>query len=102
QLAPALVPELETLRAEAELARRQQAELFARERWQVASADLLRVLRLDPSARVEPVEPPQLRIELIDLKAPLDDLIPLALTHRPELASQQAHVQATLALLRQE
>jgi MFS family permease len=32
-----LVPELETDRAEAELARRQQAELAARERWRVAS-----------------------------------------------------------------
>ena len=32
----------------------------------------------------------------------VDDLIPIALTYRPELASQQAQVQATLALLKQE
>jgi outer membrane protein TolC len=102
QLAPALVPELESDRAEAELARRQQAELLARERWKVASAELLRVLRLDPAAQVEPLEPPQLRVDLIDLNKPVDDLIPLALTSRPELASQQAQVQLTLTLLKQE
>jgi outer membrane protein TolC len=102
QLAEGIVPELEVVRAEAELTRRQQSELLARERWAVAGTDLLRVLRLDPSARVEPVEPPQLRVELIDVHTPVDDLIPIALTRRPELASQQAQVQATLALLRQE
>jgi hypothetical protein len=102
KLAPALVPELEVFRAEAELARRQQAELLARERWRLAGAELLRVLRLDPSAQVEPLEPPQLRVELIDLDKPVDDLIPVGLTNRPELASQQAQVQATLAPLRQE
>jgi outer membrane protein TolC len=102
KLAPDVVPELETDRADAELARRQQAEFFALERWKVASAELLRVLRLDPVARVEPAEPPHLKIELIDLKKPLDQLVPVGLTNRPELASQQAQVQATLALLRQE
>jgi outer membrane protein TolC len=102
KLAPALVPELETDRAEAELVRRQQAELFARERWKVASAELLRVLRLDPSAQVEPVEPPQLRVELIALDRPVDELIAIGLTNRPELASQQAQVQLTLTLLKQE
>jgi hypothetical protein len=76
--------------------------LLARERWRVASAELLRILRLDPSAQVEPQEPPYLRVELIDLNQPVDVLIPLALTSRPELASQQAQVQATLSLLKQE
>ena len=49
KLAPSIVPELELFRAEAELARRQKTELLARERWKVASAELLRVLRLDPA-----------------------------------------------------
>ena len=57
---------------------------------------------MDPSAQVDPQEPPQLRIELIDLHKPLDDLIPIALTSRPELASQQAQVQLTLTLLKHE
>ena len=95
KLAPALVPDLETDRAEAELGRQQQAELLARERWKTASAGLARVLRLDPDAQIEPWEPPQLRIELIDLKKPVNDLIAIALLTRPELASQQAQVQAT-------
>jgi outer membrane protein TolC len=102
KLAPALVPELETDRAEAELVRRQQAELFARERWKVASAELLRVLRLDPSSQIEPLEPPQLQVELVALDRQVDDLIPIGLTNRPELGSQQAQVQVTLTLLKQE
>jgi outer membrane protein TolC len=97
-----LVPSLESDRAEAELARRQQAELFAQERWRTAGAELLRILRLDPAAVVEPLEPAQLRVVLIDVNRTVDELIPVALTNRPELASQQAQVQATLALLKQE
>jgi len=98
-----LVPALEIDRAEAELARRQQAEFLARERWAVASAELLRIIRLDDgSAQVEPLEPPNLRVDLVDLKRTVDDLIPIALTSRPELRSQQAEVQATLTLLKQE
>src|SRR5262249_31756614 len=73
-----------------------------RERWRVASADLVRVLRLDPSALVEPLEVPHLRVTLVALDKPVDDLIPVALTYRPELAAQQALVQATLVRLRQE
>ena len=102
KLAPGIVPELETVRVETELVRRQQAELLARERGKVAGAELLRILRLDPSAQVEPMEPPHLRVELMALDKPVDDLIPMALTYRPELAAQQAQVQATLALLKQE
>jgi len=101
-LAPAIVPEFELLRAEAELARRQQAELTARERWKVASADLVRLLRLDTAIQVEPLEPAQLRISLIDVHKPLEELLPIALISRPELASQQAQIQATLAELKQE
>jgi outer membrane protein TolC len=101
-LSPLMVPPLEATRAEAELARRQQADLLARERWRTASAELLRVLRLDAAAQIEPVEPPQLRIDLIDLSRPVDDLIVDGLTHRPELTSRQAAVQATIAALRQE
>ncbi len=102
KLAPGLLPDLEVDRVVVELSRRQQAEVGARQRWRVASADLVRVLRLDPLSQLEPVEPPELRVSLIDLTHPVDELIPVALTFRPELASQQALVQATLAQLRQE
>jgi outer membrane protein TolC len=102
QLAPGLVPTVEVSRARTELARRRQAVEAAYERWQVASADLARLLRLDPTAVVEPEEEPHLRVELVNLDCPVDDLIPIGLTHRPELAAQQALVQATLVRLRQE
>jgi outer membrane protein TolC len=102
KLAAGLVPELEATRAEAELARRQQVEELARERWRVCGAELVRLLRLDPTSQVDPIEPPDLRVDLIDPSRTVDDLIPIALTGRPELSSRQAQVQATLAMLHQE
>lgn len=102
QLAGGLVPSIEANRARSELSRRRQAVEAAYDRWQTASADLTRLLRLAPTAIVEPAEPPQLRVELLDLNTPVDDLIPAALVHRPELASRQTLVQATLTRLKQE
>jgi outer membrane protein TolC len=102
QLAPRLAPPVEAVRAATELARNRQAVQKARERWQVSSADLSRLLRLEPSALIEPVEPPHLQITLVDGQQPVDELIRIALTNRPELAAQQALVQATLQRLRQE
>jgi outer membrane protein TolC len=102
KLAPGIVPQLEATRAETEQARRQQAVQLAKERWQVASAELVRILRLDPTTVVDPVEPPHLRVNLIDPSWGVDQLVTVGLTYRPELASRQAQVQATLALLRQE
>lgn len=102
KLAPGLAPAVEINRARTELARRRQAVETASERWEVASAELVRLLRLDPTTVVEPTEEPNVRVELFDTAAAADDLIPLALTHRPELASQQALVQATLVRIRQE
>ena len=84
------------------IGRHRQTVETATERWQTSSADLNRLLRLDPSALAVPMEPPHLQIDLIDLNRPLDDLIPVALTYRPELASQQALVQAALTRIRQE
>ncbi len=102
QLASGIAPPVEVNRARTERARRRQALETAREHWETASAELMRLLRLDPAALVVPLEEPHLRIELVPLTTPVDDLIPLALTSRPELASRQALVQATLARLRQE
>jgi outer membrane protein TolC len=102
QFAREIVPALEAARARAELARRRQAISAARQRWSVASAELARVLRLNPAAVVLPLEPPHLRVTLVPLDCPVDDLIGVALTTRPELAENQALVQATLERLRQE
>jgi outer membrane protein TolC len=102
KLAEGLVAEVDVVRARTELARRRQAVHTARERWQIASAELNRVLRLNPSTLVEPLEPPQLQIPLIPPEISVDELIRFALSNRPELASQQAFVQATLEQLKQE
>jgi outer membrane protein TolC len=97
-----ILAEVDVVRARTEYARRDQALDTARERWRVASAELMRVLRLAPAALVDPLEPPHLRITLVALDKPVDDLIPVALRNRPELAAQQALVEATLVRLRQE
>jgi outer membrane protein TolC len=89
-------------RARTALAEIEDAQASAREQWRVASAELTQVLRLDPSAVVVPFEPPHLRVTLIAPTVPVDTLIPIGLTLRPELASQQALVQAALARIRQE
>jgi len=102
ELAHDLAPPVEVTRARAELARRRQAVHSARERWKTASAELMRILRLDPAALVEPVEPPNLQVTLVGLDKPVDDLIPIGLTNRPELAAQPALVRAALQQLRQE
>ncbi|HZT80334.1 MAG TPA: TolC family protein [Gemmataceae bacterium] len=96
------VPEVEVVRARAELARRRQAVCTARERWRVTSAELIRLLHLDPSAIVEPLEPPHLQVTLVDPRTPADELVPVGLLNRPELAAQQALVRAALEQMRQE
>ncbi|MCZ2342383.1 MAG: TolC family protein [Bacteroidales bacterium] len=102
KLAPDLAPELEINRARTGAARCRQAVETAYERWQVASADLTRLLRLQPGTLVEPAEEPSLSVNLIDPSAPLDELIAIGLTNRPELASYQAVVQAALVRVKQE
>jgi len=102
KLAPEIVPLLEVHRARSDAARLRQARLRSEYNWRAASAELLRVLYLDPTVVVEPLEPPHLQVSLFPLDKPVDDLIPVALTNRPELASQQALVQASLRLLQQE
>ena len=101
-LSKALTPPVEVDRARAEMEETAQAEALALEQWRIASAALMRVLRLDPTATVTPLEPPYLQVTLIAPHEDVDKLIPIGLTNRPELASQQALVQATLVRLRQE
>jgi outer membrane protein TolC len=97
-----LIPPVEADRVRTALADLEQTAATFREDWRLASEDLTRLLRLDAAARVVPLEPPQLQVTLIAPGQPVDDLIPIGLATRPELASQQALVQAALARLRQE
>ena len=101
-LARDLVPAVEVDRARAELADLQQAAVGARRTGGLPGARLTRVLRLNPSAIVVPLEPPHLRITVIPTGYMVNDLIPVGLRNRPELASQRSLVEATLELLRQE
>ncbi|MCE9531935.1 MAG: TolC family protein [Planctomycetes bacterium] len=102
QLAEGLAPPMEATRSRVELARRLQTLATLRENWRSASAELVRLLRLDPAAVVEPIEPADMTIRLIEPAIALDDLIAIGLTSRPELAANQAIVQASLQRLRQE
>jgi outer membrane protein TolC len=102
QLSKDLVPKVEVDRARNFVADLEQQATSAREAWRVHSADLTQVLRLDPRAVVVPLEHDHLQLTLIDPARTLDDLMPVALINRPELAAQQAMVQASLAALRRE
>jgi len=102
RLSKDLVPRVEVDRARNMVADLEQQATSAREMWRVHSANLTQVLRLDPRAVVVPLEHDHLQITLIDPARPLDDLIPVGLTNRPELASHQALVQAVAARIRRE
>ena len=97
-----LVPRVEIDRARNLLADLEQEAVTARQNWRISSAELTRVLRLDPRAVVEPLEHDHLQITLIAPDRRLDELIPIGLTNRPELASHQALIQATLVAIRRE
>ncbi|MGH7173991.1 MAG: TolC family protein [Gemmataceae bacterium] len=102
ELSRDLAPSVEVDRARNLLADLEQQTVSARQSWRVASARLTQVLRLDPRAVVEPLEHDHAQITLIDPSRSLDDLIPVGLTNRPELAGHQALVQATLVAIRRE
>ena len=101
-LSQGLVPPVEVNRVKAALAGREQAYSAARGAWGTASADLTRILRLDPSALAMPIEPVFMQVTLISPDDTVDTLIPIGLVNRPELASQRQLVQATLVRLKQE
>ena len=94
--------ESDAARAEAELARRQAELAWATEQVRIASARLVRLLRLDPRLQLKPVNAPLAPLELVDVTHPLGELIDRALANRPEVQEQNALVQAALARLRQE
>jgi outer membrane protein TolC len=102
QLSKEFVPKVEVDRARNMLADLEQRAVSARQEWRVQSANLTQVLRLDPRAVVEPLEHDHAQVTLIDPGRALDELMPVALTNRPELASRQALVQAMVAQIRLE
>jgi outer membrane protein TolC len=101
-LARDLVAEIEVNRAQALLSDLRQQVAAEQADWRITSARLTRVLRLNPAAVVVPLEPPHLQVALISPTAGLNDLIPVGLSHRPELDSQRALVDASVERVRQE
>jgi len=97
-----LVPKVEVDRARNMLADLEQRAVSDREQWRVASADLTQVLRLDPRAVIVPMEHDHVQVTLVDPGRSLDDLMPVALANRPELASREALVQAAQTRIRRE
>ena len=67
------------------LADLEQQAVSARQEWRVQSANLTQVLRLDPRAVVEPLEHDHAPDHPDRPGRTLDDLMPIALTNRPEL-----------------
>jgi outer membrane protein TolC len=102
QLSRELVPKVEVERARNMLADLEQRAAEARQEWRVQSANLTQVLRLDPRAVVEPLEHDHAQITLIDPARTLDDLMPIALANRPELAAYKALVEAAVQAIRRE
>jgi outer membrane protein TolC len=102
QLSRELIPRYEVDRVRNVVADLEQRAATSRQEWRVESANLTQVLRLDPRAVVEPLEHDHAQVTLIDPGRGLDDLMPIALTNRPELASQKALLEAAGTAIRRE
>ncbi|GIW82266.1 MAG: hypothetical protein KatS3mg105_4073 [Gemmatales bacterium] len=89
-------------RARADLSQRRREYYRAQENVHFVSAELVRLLRLDPNTVLIPLENQPVPIEIVSEREPLPDLIAHGLTNRPELAQHQALVGATLERLRHE
>jgi len=101
-LSKELVPIVEVERAKNMLAELELQATSARQAWRVQSANLTRVLRLNPQAVVVPLEHDHLQLTLIDPALELQNLQRIALANRPDLASQRALVQAAEECIRRE
>ena len=97
-----LANKVEIERAKNLLADLEQRAVLARQEWRVQSANLTQVLRLDPRAVVDPLEHDHTQITLIDPARTFDDLMPIALGNRPELASKLALIEAAAAGVKRE
>jgi outer membrane protein TolC len=101
-LARGYVSAVEVDRARALLFDLNQQVAADRANWLIASARLTRLLRLNPSVVVVPLEPPHLQVSLVSPACPVADLVPVGLRNRPELAVESALVDATTERVRQE
>jgi outer membrane protein TolC len=86
-------------RVRVEILRRQDERAGAIQEYQVAAAELARLLRLDPGLILSPTEDFRYPMALPGeawYEQPVDNLVNYALANRPELAESQAVAQAAL------
>jgi outer membrane protein TolC len=84
-----------------ELRSRRRSIRLAVGQFEIASADLVRPLVLDPHIVVAPVEPAETVIRLVEDDASLDDLICRGWLNRPELARSRELVMAAVLRFKQ-
>jgi outer membrane protein TolC len=101
-LAPGLIPPLEINRALTELQSLRQTQQVAIRDCRIASARLAEILLLDPTTMLEPIEPALLQVTLVSAERSAEDLVPIALNSRPEIASRRRAAAAAQQLVRQE
>jgi outer membrane protein TolC len=89
-------------RARAELQSRQRTLLESKEAVAITSAELARILRLDPATRLVPVETVPVPLHLVDGSTDVYELIGQAQASRPELTASNAAIQETWYRTRQE
>jgi len=94
--------EADAERARAELQSRKRELLAAQEQAAVVSAELTRLLRLDPATTLVPAQAKPIPLHLIEQEVQVQRLIAQAQVSRPELASANANVQETWYRMRQE
>jgi outer membrane protein TolC len=94
--------EADAQRARAELGGRRRALAATREDVGVASAELARLVRLDPSVTLLPAEDQPVPVSLVGEHEPLRALIEMAMTSRPELDRNEALVEETWLRLKAE
>lgn len=92
----------DTQRARAELQQRLHQRAGAQERVAVNSAELARLLRLDASTGLFPVDPQPIPIELVSTDTPIEALISQGMMQRPELAEHRARVAEAITRIEQE
>lgn len=89
-------------RAAVEAAARRRDALAAREQFAVVSANLARLLRLDPAVQLQAAEQVPTPLEFVAPSSPLPSLISQAMAARPELRSADARRDAACFRQRQE
>lgn len=94
--------EADAQRAKAELGERRRVLLKTEEMVAVSSAELARLLRLDPAVTLNPTDQQPVAIDLVPIDMSIHDLIGQALANRPEAAGCEALVEETRLRVQQE